>query len=126
MNKDSIDVLLDYYIEHMPKTVYLVKNKGRYEEVVKAMDDIKTFIETIEPDAKFEISKDELIGTSVGLEVTCTLLSLTEVDQFCDAIRKADSIDIMPKTNGDLSVIFGFNDVYVPAPPKTKDVNAQE
>lgn len=116
--QDEIDALLSFYEEHMPKTVYLMRNKGRYEEIVKAMDDIKKFIETIESDATFEISKDELIGTSLALEVTCTLLSMTEVDQFCDAIKKADSIDITPKTAGNLSVIFGFNDAYVPAPPK--------
>jgi glutaredoxin-related protein len=116
--QDEIDALLSFYEEHMPKTVYLMRNKGRYEEIVKAMDDIKKFIETIESDATFEISKDELIGTSLALEVTCTLLSMTEVDQFCDAIKKADSIDITPKTDGNLSVIFGFNDAYVPAPPK--------
>lgn len=118
--QDEIDVLLSYYEKHMPETVYLMRNKGRYEEIVKAMDDIKKFIETIEPDAKFEISKDELVGTSLALEVTCTLLSMTEVDQFCDAIKKADSIDITPKTNGDLSVIFGFENAYIPAPPTTK------
>lgn len=116
--QDEIDALLSFYEEHMPKTVYLMRNKGRYEEIVKAMDDIKKFIETIESDATFEISKDELIGTSLALEVTCTLLSMTEVDQFYDAIKKADSIDITPKTDGNLSVIFGFNDAYVPAPPK--------
>lgn len=116
--QDEIDALLSFYEEHMPKTVYLMRNKGRYEEIVKAMDDIKKFIETIESGATFEISKDELIGTSLALEVTCTLLSMTEVDQFCDAIKKADSIDITPKTDGNLSVIFGFNDAYVPAPPK--------
>lgn len=116
--QDEIDALHSFYEEHMPKTVYLMRNKGRYEEIVKAMDDIKKFIETIELDATFEISKDELIGTSLALEVTCTLLSMTEVDQFCDAIKKADSIDITPKTDGNLSVIFGFNDAYVPAPPK--------
>ena len=116
--QDEIDALLSFYEEHMPKTVYLMRNKGRYEEIVKAMDDIKKFIETIESDATFEISKDELIGTSLALEVTCTLLSMTEVDQCCDAIKKADSIDITPKTDGNLSVIFGFNDAYVPAPPK--------
>lgn len=116
--QDEIDALLSFYEEHMPKTVYLMRNKGRYEEIVKAMDDIKKFIETIESDATFEISKDELIGTSLALEVTCTLLSMTEVDQFCDAIKKADSVDITPKTDGNLSVIFGFNDAYVPAPPK--------
>lgn len=116
--KDGIDALLEYYEAHMPETVCLMRNKGRYEEIVKAMSEIKSFIKTIESDAAFEISKDELVGTSLALEVTCTLLSMTEVDRFCKAIRTADSIDITPKTDGNLSVVFGFNDAYVPAPPK--------
>ena len=114
--KDGIDVLLEIYEEHMPETVYLTRNKGRYEEIVKAMDDIKKFIETIESSATFKISKDELDGTSLALEVTCTLLSMTEVDLFCNAIKKADSIDIMPLTDGNLSVTFGFKNAYVSAP----------
>lgn len=118
MRRDEITKLLEVYEALMPKTVYLMRNKGRYEEIVKDMDEIKRFISTIEPDAEFSISKDELIGTSLGLEVVCTLFSMTEVDQFCDVIKKADSIDITPRTDGMLSVIFGFNDAYVPAPPK--------
>lgn len=116
--QNEIDALIAFYEKHMPETVYLMRNKGRYEEIVKAMNDIKDFISTIESDATFEISKDEIDGTSLALEVTCTLLSMTEVDQFCAAIKKADSIDITPKTDGNLSVMFGFNNAYVPAPPK--------
>lgn len=115
--KDEIDALLKAYEAHMPKTVHLMRNKGRYEEIVNAMDDITKFIKTIENNATFEISKDELLGTSLAFEITCSLLSMTEVDQFCNAIKKADCIDIVPKTDGTLSVTLGFNDAYVPAPP---------
>lgn len=114
---DSIDALLSAYEKHMPKTVCLMKNKGRYEEITRAMNDIKAFIETIESSATFKISKDELVGTSIALEATCTLISMSEVDKFCAAIKKADTIDITPKTDGNLSVTFGFKDAYVPAPP---------
>lgn len=120
MNKDPIDVLLDKYVELMPETVYLMRNGKRYDEIVGAMDKIQKFIESVEPDAEFKISKDELVGTSIALEVTCTLLSFTEVEQFCAVAQKADSIDIMPMTDGNLSVVFGFNDAYIPVPPASK------
>lgn len=116
---DEIDKLISFYEEHMPKTVYLQRNGKRYDEIVEAMRSIQDFIATIEDSATYKVSKDELIGTSLSLDVVCTLLSLTEVDQFCDAIKKADSIDITPLTDGSLSIIFGFNDAYIPAPPRT-------
>lgn len=117
-NKDEIDSLLAFYEAHMPHDVYLMRNKERYDEIKNAIDTIKQFVSTIESDAEFTISKDELIGTSLCLEVVCTLLSMTEVDKFCVAIKKADSIDITPRADGMLSVVFGFNDAYLPAKPK--------
>lgn len=94
-----------------------MRNPDRYDKIVAAMQDIQNYIVSIEDDAEFKVSKDEVIGTTLILEVTCTLLSLSEVEQFCDAIRKADTIDFTPLANGDLSVMFGFNNAYIPAPP---------
>ncbi len=118
--KDEIDALIAVYEAHMPKTVYLMRNPGRYEQVVNAMDEIKSYISSIEESATFKITKDELVGTSLIMEVTCTLLSLSEVDQFCNAIKQADTIDFTPLASGDLSVMFGFNNAYIPVPPAAK------
>lgn len=120
MNQDPIDALIALYLKLMPKTVYLVKNGSRFEEIACALRAIKSFIESVEPDAKFNISHDNLTGTSLSLEVTCTLLSFTRVDEFCAVIQKVDSIDITPLTNGDLSVVFSFEDAFIPAPPASK------
>lgn len=118
MNKyDEIDAILAYYEEHMPKTVYLVRNKGRYEEVVSAVKEIEDFISSIERSAKFKIDRDPLVGCHLSLVVTCTLLSVMELDKFCDAIKKASGMEIVPLTNGNLEISFGFSDVWVPAPP---------
>ncbi len=116
--QDSIDRLLALYEKHMPATVYLMRNPERYDKIAKAMEELKSFIDSIEDSATFSITKDELIGTSITLEVRCDLISFTEVDQFCSAIKMVDSIDIVPTDDGRLSVVFGFNDAYIPAPPK--------
>lgn len=118
--RDPIITLLKIIEENMPETVYLMRNKERYEEVVKAMEEIKDFILSIEDDAKFKVEKDELLGTTLILEVNCTLLSFTEVDEFCEAIKKVDTIDVVAKTDGTLGITFGFNDAYVPCPPSAK------
>lgn len=115
MNRnDGIDVLLALIEAHMPETVYLVRNKGRYDKIVDAMKKIQDFVASIDDDARFEVSKDQLIGTSIVLDVNCTLLAFTEVDKFCDAIKTADSIDIVALTDGTVKITFGFNDAYVP------------
>ena len=116
--RDSINQLIAMYEKFMPETVYLKRNGGRYEEVIKAMTELQNFILTIEEDAKFKIAKEELIGTSLVLEVNCTLLSLTEVDEFCSAIKTSNAIDITPKTDGTLEILFEFKDAYVPVNPK--------
>ena len=36
----SIEDLLDYYVAHMPKSVYLMKNKDRYPVIEKAVKEI--------------------------------------------------------------------------------------
>ncbi len=113
---DEIDALLAVYEELMPKTVYLMRNKERYDEIIQAIKDIRDYISSIESDAKFKVEKDPLVGCHLSLEVTCTLLSIMEVDKFCNAIKKADGIEIVPLTNGDISISFGFQDAYVPAP----------
>lgn len=121
--KDPIKALLEVYERHMPETAYLVRNKERYDEIVSAMEDIEAFISSIEESATFEIQKDELVGTSLGLVVNCTLLSFTEIDKFCEAIKKVDAIDFTALTDGTLEIVFGFNKAYVAAPPHRSKIS---
>lgn len=113
----ALDRFIAIYEALMPKKVYLVRNGSRYVEITGAMRDIETAINAATYDAVFNVESDELTGTTLALEVECDLLAITEVEQFCNAIRTSDSIDIVPLTNGNLSVVFGFNDAYIPAPP---------
>ncbi len=116
--QSALDELTTFIKAKMPKTIYLLRNKGRYEEIVNEIDKIKQFILNNDPDAKFSITKDELLGLDLSLEVECTLLAITDVYQFCSVIKNANSIDIVPLANGKLSLIFSFADAYMPAPPQ--------
>ena len=115
---DLIKLLISDYERRLPPTVYLVRNGERYQQVIDAMQAIQRFISSVEEDARFEIVKEELIGTTLSLEVKCSVLCMTEVDKFCSAIKKADSIDIVPLSNGTLEVIFSFKNAYTTAPTR--------
>lgn len=108
---------IKYCRDNLHGTIYLRKNHPRYEEVMAAIDEIKEFISSIEDDATFKVEPDELLGNSLALMVTCTLLSITELDKFCSVIKKADTIDIVPLANGNLRVTFGFEHAFEAIPP---------
>lgn len=113
----ALDRFIAIYEALMPKKVYLVRNGARYVEITGAMRNIETVINSATYDAIFNVASDELTGTTLALEVECDLLAITDVKQFCSAICKADTIDIVPLVNGNLSIVFGFDDAYIPAPP---------
>ena len=120
MKKDPIDVLLDYYVEHMPKTVYLMKNPDRYPVVEKAVREIAEMAQVCDSDAKIEIEPDELTGSSLCLTITSNLFVIDEIDKFCAALKEADTFEACPLTNGNVSISMTFEDAWIPAPPKTK------
>lgn len=113
---DEIDALISVIEKKMPDTVYLMRNPERYDTIVSAMGELRNYIATIEDDATFKVTRAGLVGEDLALDVTCTLLAISEVDRFCNAIKVADTIDVEPLTNGDLHIVFGFKHAYVPAP----------
>ena len=113
---DEIDALISMVEKKMSDTVYLMRNPERYDVIVSAMSELKKYITTIEDDATFEVMRTGLVGEDLSLDVTCALLSISEVDGFCSAIKVADTIDVEPLSNGDLHIVFGFRRAYIPAP----------
>lgn len=120
MKRDRIDELLDYYVEHMPTTVYLVKNTDRYSIIEKAVREIAEMALLYDNSAKIEIRPDELTGTTLCLYITSSLFVIDEIDKFCVSLKAADTFEACPLTTGDISVSLTFKDAWMPAPPKQK------
>lgn len=116
-NFDVVDQLLETYKSLMPKTVYLVKNKQRYDEVVKSICEITSCAVFADRSAKVKISPDPLTGSSLCLEVTASLIVVDLLDKFCAALKKANNFEVLPRTDGLIEFNVVFEDAFVPAPP---------
>lgn len=114
---DEIDALLQYCEAHLPKTVYLVKNKARYDEVKQAIQDIADFVWETDENAKINVAPDELTGTSIGVEIIASLVVIDMVDKFCNALHKANNFEVYPRTDGNVGLGLMFEGVFDPAPP---------
>lgn len=118
MKRDKIDELLDYYVEHMPTTVYLVKNKDRYPIIEKAVKEIAEMALLYDGDAKIEIRPDELTGSALCLYITSSLFVVDEIDKFCSALKVANTFEACALTSGDVSISLTFQDAWISVPPK--------
>lgn len=122
MNKKNefyqVDQLVDYLKRYMPKTAVLVKNKGRYEEIMQAIEEISSFAWAISPDASISVAPDELTGSFMTMDIVTDLIVIDQIDKFCAAIKKANNFEVCARTDGKLSFSVVFHDAFVPAPPR--------
>lgn len=114
---DVIDVLIDLYKKYMPETVYLIENPSRYSEAEKAVEIISDLALAIDSTAKIEAKPDDLTGTSLCLEIITDLIVIDELDKFCSALKKADTFEVSPLTNGKIFFGLTFENTWIPAPP---------
>ncbi len=116
MQNFSLDQLLETYKAFMPKTVYLMKNKKRYDDIVKAVCEIASCAVDVDSDAKVKIFPDDLTGTSLCLQITASLVVIDLLDKFCSALKKASNLEVYPRTDGLIGLGVVFEDAFVPAP----------
>lgn len=114
----EVDKLVDYLKRYMPETAVLVKNKGRYEEIMQAIEEISSFAWAISPDASISVAPDELTGSFMTMDIVTDLIVIDQIDKFCAAIKKADNFEVCARTDGKLSFSVVFHDAFVPAPPR--------
>ena len=116
-NFDEINQLLETYKSLMPKTVYLVKNKNRYEEVEKAICEIVSCAVEADSESMVSISPDPLTGSALCLEITTSLIIVDLLDKFCTALKKASNFEVYPRIDGLIGFNVVFQDAFVAAPP---------
>lgn len=96
----------------MPETTYLAKSKERYDEVKQAIQDIADFAWASDNDAKINVIPDGITGTSIGLEIITDFFVVDCLDKFCDALKKGDTFEICPRTDGKFYVNITFECVF--------------
>ena len=112
-----IDKLLATYKEKVPETVYLLKNKERYAEIMAAIDRIVGYIRDISPDAKVEVVAGEMDASVICLRVTTDEIIIQDIKGYCDALLKSANMEIYPTKNNKLVMGVVFNGAYSTAPP---------
>lgn len=111
---DLCDVLVELFRRNLPETVYLVKNHPRYEEVTETIREVSDFFRENDENAEITVSPDELVGTMLAVDVKTDLLCTTETGALAAFLAKADSLDVVPLTDGRVQLILGFEDAYKP------------
>jgi len=117
IKKDEVDSFMEYYKQHMPKTIVLAKNKPRYDEVMKAIEDISNFVWETDSNADIDVYPDDLTGCAMCVKIVASLVVIEMVDKFCEALGKANNFEIYPRTDGNVCLGIVFEDVFKPAPP---------
>ena len=117
---DLLELLNDLYQRYMPETVYLVKNQPRHEQAMRTIEALIDRIAHEDDAADFNVKKDELIGTSIALEVTTVCFSTVNLAALCDLLQQADSLDVTPLVDGRVRLTIGFDNVYKPYDPCEK------
>ena len=94
-----------------------------YQEAIRAIYDIASCILAADKNARIDCFPDQLTGSSLCLEITTSLVVIDMVDRFCSALKKADSFEFYPRTDGLIGFGVVFENTFVPAPPfvKTKE-----
>ena len=115
---DNVDNFLNWYKDNRPETIYLVKNKQRYYEVLSAISTICSFALESNPDGtKITTNPDELLGTSLCVEIITPLVVFESMQELCAALSSADNLEICARTDGTVLIGIVFEDVYDFAPP---------
>ncbi len=117
---DLFELLNDLYQRYMPETVYLVKNQPRHEEAMRSLWRLISFVTQEDETAEVSFSKNELIGTSLALDIKTYCFATTNVQELCDLLKQVDSLDVVPLTDGRVCLTVGFDNVYKPYEPNEK------
>jgi hypothetical protein len=116
----NLDDFLDWFKSMRPETIYLVKDKRRYAEVMDAIRTIYDFAHASNPDGTVLTTPapDQLIGDKICIEIISNLVVFEDMKKLCAALSKASNFEIVARTDGKASIGIVFEDVYDFAPPR--------
>ena len=97
----------------LPKNTLWVINPKNYKRITGSVQQILNTIHKVSPDAKHEITFDALIGTGLCLTIKDWSFDFYGCKDISNAISLADTFDIEATLDGEVCLMFGFNDASI-------------
>ena len=123
MNEDGfekypeIDALCALIREKMPRNYVLMLNLPRYQKARETISRILQSLDELDLKESPRIFFDELIGTSLCVELVSYGIDFADLQLFAAALNDVDTMDITPYLDGTVKVGFTFEGVRFLAPP---------
>lgn len=95
---------------------FLKVSETRLTEMTMSALLLGSILSKSDSDAKIERGFNKLFGSG-GITIKCKNLSVHSIENFqsfVKVVRVASDIDIMPMTNGGLSINIGFGEMFQP------------
>lgn len=116
--EEALHHFLGGLIEKLPKNTMWIINPANYKRIVESVNKILAAVHKISPSAKHKISFDELVGTGLCLTIQDWTFSFYGCKEFSEAVSLADTLDIEANLDGEVVLMFGFNDARIPIASK--------
>jgi len=120
---DTIDILLAIIEEMRPDVAVLEKNPARYKDLEDALTVIQKCGLASDDEAEIVVKREELIGTSVGLEIYSNLFAVDDLTEFAKMLTTANTFEVFPLSDGRACLSLGFQNVYKPFYPAPAEKN---
>lgn len=101
-------------IRRVTDGVILAPDLVRLQEVDLASKLLFEILRQFDPDTKMNLEIDPLFHTAVSVVFTTVAVSITDMEEFVLAIKRADSFEIAALNDGNLEIVCDFNNCYVP------------
>ena len=126
-NYPEIDALCALIRDTMPQNYVLMLNLPRYQKARETISLILQSLDDLDLKEEPRIFFDELIGTSLCVELVSHYMSFDDLQLFANALKGVDTMDISPRLDGTVEVGFTFEGVrfLVPTPPSNESTQAQ-
>ena len=108
-------------LEKLPKNTMWIINPANYKRIAESVNQILTAVHKVSPSAKHTISFDELVGTGLCLTIRDWTFSFYGCKEFSEAVSLADTLDIEANLDGEVVLMFGFNDARIPIVSRKED-----
>ena len=101
----------EFIKEYLEKDKIKVVNLARRSDLIQAYNTIQKLVGNNE-ETTIVIEPGKLELGDVSIRITALSITIFELEKLIRAIKKADSVDIYPLTDGMVRLDIQFNDVY--------------
>jgi len=107
-------------LRNIPENPVLAINPIRLVAAMRSIKRIMQIVEEENPDAVPQIDYDSFTGTSLLMSVKVDEFNVYDTDAFAEAAAIADTMDVIPLSDGNIEIGFVYKDVRLPVPLREK------